>query len=285
VICIIKVAFVVLALPETVVHVGRRAPGVLPTLSAAADLIFFRNSFISRMALVFVLSGQSLAGLATVAKPYLTGYLGVDRPTGARLVFVCGCSVMSTIYLGLKPLVNRLGEVRTTQCCLGFLASLPLLYCACSEVWHVFVLAAVFSGPMVLQFPVITAIKSNLVNEEEQGLMQGALASFRVLAEAVAGAFFGAYYSYSTHGGTEKDRTKAFPPFVLASFLGGCSLLLACTLPDRPPPPMPKSSERSVLLPGETLADGSYSTMPGTSHSQPPANPQDSQDQDVALRT
>lgn len=218
------------------------------------------------MALVFVLSGQALVGLITVAKPYLTSYLGVNRPVGARIAFVSGTSVVISIIVGLKPLVARYGEVRAMQICLGFLAALPLVYCACSEVWHIFVLVALFSGPMVLQFPIITAIKSNLVNEEEQGLMQGTLASFRVFAEAIAGALFSAFYNHSTAGGSSSDRTQAFPPFVLASALGAMALLVACTLPERPPPPLPKAREDvPVLLGGEVVIGSSqYSTVQGS---------------------
>merc|ERR1719174_2334642 len=91
-----------------------------------------------------------------------------------------------------------LGDVRTYQMCLLGVAAKPALLCFCSEPWHVMVAVPPLVGFTFLQVPIISAIKSNLVSDSEQGLVQGALASLVNMASAVAAPIFGWLYNSCT---------------------------------------------------------------------------------------
>jgi len=234
--CVGKVAFVYIFFPET----ARLATdwdwphSPWDTITAAVDLLG-RNHFIFRMVLVLVVSGLSAAGVGTVLPPYLTAYLGVDKAVGVELVIIGGLSVVVALAFGLRPLLAHLSEVRALQVCMAAATVFPALLAGCSDVWHVFVLTAVFAGPIVLQFPIIAGIKSNLVDDEDQGLLQGALASIRVAAVAVSHLFFGWFYRYATSNGAASSRTAALPPLLVAVALSALALVVASTLPEELP--------------------------------------------------
>jgi len=236
--CAAKLAFAFATMPETAPLdlPCRRAQGPTAAIRDAYAL-FRRNAFISRMAVVMVTSGISAAGLSTILAPYITAYLGVTKLEAARLMATSGFSVLVCLALLLRPLVIAFGEVGALRAILAIAAVYPALLARCSEVRQLFAIMALLAGPMGLLFPVISAIKSNLVGEEDQGLLQGAIASARVFAVAMSHMFFGWFYHYETNGGEVRSRAVASLPLLGTALLGLLALLAAHGLPEQPPPP------------------------------------------------
>jgi len=243
---VLHIVFVTFFFPETspMSASSKKALGLVSVLRSMAR-VFGSSSFILRMVYVLVLSGLALAGLGTLLVPYATGYLGMDRKMGAGFAFLSGTAVLSTLALGLKPMLERLGEVGTMRVSLAASVAYPLLVPLCKDALHFMVLTAVFMGPMAMQFPVISAIKSNLVGKDDQGVVQGALAAIRVLAVAVADAFFGWLYRHVTDGGAAPSPSAVCTPIFTTAGLSALAFLVACTLPTELPPPAPSSSSSS----------------------------------------
>jgi len=228
-----KVAFVFTCFPETaplVKKVEEQRSGLL-SVGGQAFAIIRRNGFISRMVFVLIVSGFGSAGSHTIGSSYFTAYMSMERSEITALVFVAGLSLAITLAGIMGPLTRKLGDIQTMQFSLAISAVTPLGIIASSEKWQLFVLFFFLTGPGFLQVPLISAIKSNLVGEHEQGLVQGVLAAVRVIAVAVADAFFGWFYREATDHGRSSSRTSAFGPYLLVATLGLFALGIACTLP------------------------------------------------------
>jgi len=264
--CAVKLAFAFVTMPETAPLdlPYRRAQGPTAAIRDAYAL-FRRNAFLSGMAVVMVTSGVSTTGLSTILAPYITAYLGVTKLEAARLMATSGFSVLVCLALLLRPLVIAFGEVGALRATLATVAVYPALLARCSEVWQLFAIMALLGGPMGLLFPVISAIKSNLVSEEDQGLLQGAIAAARAFAVAMSHMFFGWFYHYETNGGEVKSRAVASLPLLGTALLGLLALLAAHGLPEQPPPPARRRRVRAKgstdLHEAITAAAASYSAV------------------------
>eukprot|EP00928_Gymnodinium_smaydae_P089477 TRINITY_DN73433_c0_g1_i1.p1 TRINITY_DN73433_c0_g1~~TRINITY_DN73433_c0_g1_i1.p1 ORF type:complete len:504 (+),score=105.87 TRINITY_DN73433_c0_g1_i1:147-1658(+) len=240
-----KLLFYFTLFPETMKGAAspeaRRRQGPVGALRAAL-LTVSRNSFILRMAVVAVIGGISSVGTGLVVQPYLTSYIGMQRQDMAALFAVIIFSVILTLGVLAKPLTSLGGDVRTYQASLFVVSLLPAILCVCSEPWHVMVALGLTMGPVTLQIPIISAIKSNLVNDAEQGLIQGALAALVNAASTVASPLFGWLYNACTEGGAAPSRTAAFLPLLVASATGLLAFLVSLSLP--PEVPKPGSSEQ-----------------------------------------
>lgn len=235
--CAIKVVFVLIVFPETVKKANLEAPlpGIREVFSGAKELLL-RNSFIMKMAIILIFSGLSAAGLGTLSPSYFTAYMGVKKLEGTQLMVTAGVSVALALVFLLPCLGDSLGEVGTMRVSLIASVLFPAWLILCTKLWEVFVLIFVLAGLMFLSFPTISGIKSNLVNDDEQGLLQGALAAMRVLAEAAAYFFFGWLYFYSTDGG-KAPRSSTFIPFCLCAGLAAVATIIAFQLPGQLPQP------------------------------------------------
>mmetsp|Transcript_31770 Transcript_31770/g.73755 ORF Transcript_31770/g.73755 Transcript_31770/m.73755 type:complete len:469 (+) Transcript_31770:62-1468(+) len=241
----VKLFFYFAFFPETLAaptsQAMRQRQGPVGALRAALQVLT-ANAFIFRMACTAAIGSVSTMGTGLVAQAYLTAYIGMRRQELAELSVVMGASVVVTVTGLARPLVECFGDVRTYQLSLIGVAVLPAGFCLCSEPWHVMLLCGLFTGPMILQFPTVTAIKSNLVGDAEQGLMQGALASLLNAASAAAALGFGWMYSVCTEGGTVASRQSAFLPLLVASLIGAASFLVSLSLPKQVPPPVSLSA-------------------------------------------
>jgi len=199
------------------------------------------------MACIALIGGVSSVGTGLVVQPYLTSFIGMKRQEMSGLFAVIITSVLVTLGLVAKPLTTYCGDVRTYQLCLLCVALMPAGLCLCAEPCHVMVLMGLLMGPVVLQIPIISAIKSNLVSDEEQGLVQGALAALVNMASALAAPIFGWAYNFCTHGGAAHSRNAAFPPMLVASGVGVAAFLVSLSLP------------LQVPLPDAILSDNGFS--------------------------
>lgn len=256
-----ETAYIFFAFPETAPKATGSSP--MPSLCSMFRTgvdVFSINSFMSRMACVLALCGLSGAGLHSVLTPYMTSYLGFTKKSGVALVAVCGLAVALTLGLLMKPVVAFLGEVRAMRLSLVFSAAYPLLVPLCAQAVEFTVLTVIFVGPIMLQFPVINAIKSNLVGADRQGVVQGALAAVRVIAVAFADVVFGWFYRQATSGGAAENKSAALPPLLAVAGLSFLALAVACTLPDEVPiPEAGHDEEVSVELQRAPCSAGSGS--------------------------
>lgn len=234
----LKVAYLLLVFPETLPDESKKAikssGGRKPFLSTVVSSfqILTRNSFISRMALLLSLSGLGGAGYGIVMSPFMTGYLGFTRIDQMYLGIASFASVIFTFLFVSPPLTKCVGEVRTLQVGLVASVAFPLCVAKCSKVWHLVALMGFFAGPIFLQIPVISAIKSNLVGKDEQGIMQGTIAAVGRTMSAVGFLFFGWLYKDATGGGQARSELLqgSYLCFLVISCFSLTSLILACSL-------------------------------------------------------
>lgn len=240
--CFVRLAYVWCILPETMVtgqtdsQRPSRAPGLCSILRQAMQVVTL-NSFTTNMVILLSLSGLANAGFGASMSPYMTGYMGITRAQGAFMFLLAGALAVTFLGLAMKPLVARIGEINALRLSSAFSAAFGLLVPLCQQVWIFMALCILCIGPIVLQFPIITAIKSNLVGEDKQGIVQGTLSAFRVLSVAIGHAFFGWFYRLCTDGGAAPNKSAAFPPILLAASLAILAFAQACSLPEEIPLP------------------------------------------------
>ena len=100
------------------------------------------------------------------------------------------------------------------------------------------------TGPGLAFVPLINGLKSNLCTKEEQGKVQGLVASIRQLAVGIADACFGTLYHHLTNGG--KDTAGARVALWLLFGITAASTGLAWTLPTQYPKPESEDQKQEV---------------------------------------
>eukprot|EP00747_Dinoflagellata_sp_TGD_P135234 gnl/TRDRNA2_/TRDRNA2_175434_c2_seq2.p1 gnl/TRDRNA2_/TRDRNA2_175434_c2~~gnl/TRDRNA2_/TRDRNA2_175434_c2_seq2.p1 ORF type:complete len:423 (+),score=37.84 gnl/TRDRNA2_/TRDRNA2_175434_c2_seq2:156-1271(+) len=239
----LKLVYLFCVFPETATRtsiadegsaVGRQ--GICSTISFAFHVLT-RHSFIFRMALVLTISGLASSGYAIIMQPFMIGYLGFSRMQLLSILSVAGTSMILTFLFLLGPLVARVGDVRVLQISLFAAAVFPAICARCSELWQMLVLVGLLAGPLALIIPVVSAIKSNLVSADEQGLVQGAIASIGKATATFGFLFFGWLFRCVTENGKMKSQSAILLPFLFVSGINAAALILAGTLATVPPPP------------------------------------------------
>jgi MFS family permease len=156
--------------------------------------IVLKSPFIYRMTLVLIFSGLSATGFHNTFVPYLAAYLGFNQHTNGLLLLAGGISIVVSFTFAMRPLIAAYGEIGTTRL---LLALKVVFYVLCTASWtatQVFLVHIFLLGPVVLLIPIMATIQSNLVDDEEQGRMQGILTAVKVLATAVGEIFFTWFY-------------------------------------------------------------------------------------------
>jgi len=255
---VMKLMFVYTVLPESSLSMsGEQELKDVFSTPVVALRVFLRHGFIFRMAFVLVFSSLGFAGVNTVLAPYLTAYLSLTRAEGSGLLLSSVVSGAFGLAIGVGPLVANFGEIGALQACLALATAFPLLLVACTTPGQVCFLASILGAPLFMLAPIISGIKSNLVTQDEQGLVQGGLACIANLATAIADVMFGFLYMYATEHGTTKSRSSVFPLFFICASLTGASWLLALSLPRRLPPPLAWSSKvAGVSIVAPLLGEG-----------------------------
>lgn len=246
-----KTAYVMLVFPETV---PLRADSTVEGCGCgfrgpiAALRVMARDSVIFRMLLVIVFTSFQGGGFGAVLPSFLTGDMGMTRPVVIGLFCAGACSV--ALWFGLlRAVVPRYGEAAVLRASLSAAVVCPACLAFCSEVWQVFVVFVLLLGPVIIQAPIISAIKSNLVADNERGLIQGVLVGISNVASGLSMAVFGLLYQYEAGGSAAASgQNIARRPLLGVACVGACALALACSLPQRLQYPQHAKSE-----PGEPL--------------------------------
>lgn len=236
---VLKLLYLFIAFPETapVAASAQERSSSFLEVARVTFRVLTRNSFIFRMSAILALFGLGGSGYAVLGPLYMNGYVGVKRSDSLVLALVAGASVLAMFAVALGPLVARLGEVRVLQISMVASTVFPLLWPACTEVWHLCVLFGLFSGPLMLSVPVVISIKGKLVAGDELGLVQGAMASISKLMATLGLAFFGWLAGYATDGGQVKSTGAFYMPMSFVAGFNLAALLLSASLPTSLPPP------------------------------------------------
>ncbi|CAE7202805.1 tyr-3 [Symbiodinium natans] len=176
---IAKLVYLFLVFPETARKAERAStvePNPLRTMTSACSLLA-KNAFAKRLACVLVFTGIGSAGYGVVLPPFMMGYLGYTRKDKLVLMCIAAASALVAFACLMGPLVRAFGQVRTLQFCLIASACVPLLTAACQDQLQLDVLTPLLVSPTVLAIPLFSALKSAVVSSQEQGLIQGAVAS------------------------------------------------------------------------------------------------------------
>eukprot|EP00929_Paragymnodinium_shiwhaense_P039985 TRINITY_DN20918_c0_g1_i1.p1 TRINITY_DN20918_c0_g1~~TRINITY_DN20918_c0_g1_i1.p1 ORF type:complete len:506 (-),score=72.09 TRINITY_DN20918_c0_g1_i1:443-1960(-) len=215
---------------------GKSSPS--PSFFAAvgpAYRVLTRNSFIIRVATVLVLSGLAASGYNIVMSPWLTGYLGFKREDTFVLFVGATSSVLIWFAAPLGWLVRAFGDIRV-MCFSQFVATLfPVACSLCSTQLGFVLVASALAGPLMLIVPVVTAIKSNLVEDSEQGCIQGFVASVGKATMIVGYLAFSYLFRVTSNAGQLAGSAAVQTPFYAIAGINSIALLVCCSLPPRTP--------------------------------------------------
>lgn len=242
---IIKLAYLHYIFPETNVSRIKATSWDAAIAPCTAFAILSRHSFIFRMTLIVTFSGLSQAGLNTILMPYLTAYLGFKRSDFLPLMLVCVPAGVVAYAGYLRPLIENAGQVITLRICLVLAVAFPVLCLGCNSALGFIIVCSIVSGPMAMLSPTVSGIKGSLVSQEEQGVVQGAIAAITNLACGICDVLFGWFWVQVTAGGTRVEKSATAPVFLLSSALAFVALCLACWLPTQ----IPQAPSRQMLMP------------------------------------
>ncbi|CAL1160170.1 unnamed protein product [Cladocopium goreaui] len=153
--------------------------------------ILARNQLFVQLSTLVVGSTFIGTGFQRVSSSFLQKYIRWPKSCN-NLAFIIGCS-SSIIWAGggLSITHRAMGDVGSLGLALWAGALYMLCFACVTQQWQVYILNAVLLGPQALAFPAISAIKSRLVAEHEQGLLQGALTTGKSIAECIGPILFG----------------------------------------------------------------------------------------------
>eukprot|EP00434_Breviolum_minutum_P003856 symbB.v1.2.003391.t1/scaffold190.1/size276550/16 len=230
----ILLPYLVCFLPETLPVSKRQA---LQWRAAAPGLglsILARNQLFVQLSTLVIGSTFIGTGFQRVSASFLQKYIRWPKSSNNLAIILGGTSSILWSGVGLSITHKLMGDVGS----LGFALWAGAMYMLCfafiTQSWQVYVLNAVLLGPQALSFPAISAIKSRLVDEHEQGLLQGALTTGKSIAECIGPILFGFLFeafSGHSHGNSEpSDNQFASRIPILIAFLLCLPLLCLCAM-------------------------------------------------------
>eukprot|EP00929_Paragymnodinium_shiwhaense_P114116 TRINITY_DN82432_c0_g1_i1.p1 TRINITY_DN82432_c0_g1~~TRINITY_DN82432_c0_g1_i1.p1 ORF type:complete len:534 (-),score=56.25 TRINITY_DN82432_c0_g1_i1:195-1745(-) len=236
----LKLVYMFAVFPETSQSrpdLVKKAPAVPGFFSAVlpAFKVLTRNSFITRVAAVLILAGLGGSGYHIIMTPWLTGYLGFKKEDMFPLFLGTIASVLLWFAVPLGCMVRHFGDVKVL--CFSCLVAvvLPVACTLCTTQLQVIALATTLAGPAMLFAPVVTAIKSNLVEDSEQGLIQGFVASIGKATMIVGYLLFSYLFRISSDGGQKTGSAAVRLPFFAIAAVNVVAFLVCSSLPARTP--------------------------------------------------
>jgi MFS transporter, DHA1 family, tetracycline resistance protein len=209
----------------------RAAPGPLDALLSlrrSAALLGSRDLFV-KLALCMAVASIVSESVQDLLVQYLQLVAGfTTRDQGTLFVVIGACNLLVQGVL-LPPLARRFGEVALLRGGLLLSAVEHVMLSMVTSKQQA--LAAVAVGSFAgVAWPAVGAVKANNCRPDEQGLVQGALASLRALATGIGPLFFAALYRACATA----DAPLGFRPglvFWAAAALTMAAVGVACTLP------------------------------------------------------
>ncbi|GAX21935.1 hypothetical protein FisN_40Hu015 [Fistulifera solaris] len=164
------------------------------------ELTILKRTFLFRMlsSLAFF-SGMVSSADYTLLVYYLQEHLSFTDTDIANLYVLMGGLGILVQSVGLKALLENVGEQRTISISFAFGAVHSLLYGLAQDKLTIFVAMALGTG-VTMAFPTISALKANNVTESEQGRIQGALYSVQAIASGLGPTVMRQIYGWSQTG-------------------------------------------------------------------------------------
>merc|ERR1719215_176229 len=179
--------------------------------------ILNRASFFRNLAFLAFFSGLAVSGDRGLLIYYVQDQLNFNNTDIAKLFLILGFLGIAVQAGLLGPLTRTIGEKNVVIICFTSGAIHNVMYGLASTKNTIF-FAVIFSTFSGLSYPTISAIKSNNVDESEQGRIQGALYSIASLAAALGPLSLRSVYW--------KTKDTDFPGLM---FMFGASLYLIAT--------------------------------------------------------
>src|SRR5438132_1943224 len=178
--------FGLLVMPESLKPENRRAVNVAQMNPVGAFRAVWRYRAVAAILPIFVAAQLAQQGLQIVWVPYTTYRYdwGVGQ-VGASLAIVGLFFALSQGAL-VRPVVGRLGEMGTLVGSLAVAVIGMLLFGLASQGWMMYAVTALYCAGLGLLNPAVQGLMSRSVPANEQGLLQGAMASV-MTATAIVG--------------------------------------------------------------------------------------------------
>eukprot|EP00559_Dactyliosolen_fragilissimus_P009468 CAMPEP_0184860354 /NCGR_PEP_ID=MMETSP0580-20130426/5254_1 /TAXON_ID=1118495 /ORGANISM="Dactyliosolen fragilissimus" /LENGTH=389 /DNA_ID=CAMNT_0027357423 /DNA_START=426 /DNA_END=1595 /DNA_ORIENTATION=+ len=188
--------------------------------------ILNRDTFFRLLSALAFFSGMSTSADQTLLLYYVEDRLGFNDRDVATLFMILGILGIFVQGVVLKQLTDCLREKRVVVLAFAFGALHNTLYAFAESKRTIFVGVAV--GTLTgMSFPTISAMKSNNVEEHEQGRIQGALYALSSLAGAIGPILLRSVYSKT------KDTKYPGSFFMVATLFYTLATFFATALPKK----------------------------------------------------
>ena len=216
---VINIVICLIALPESLPSDRRRRVTLAQANPIAALRLLVRTPLLTAMAAAFLLTNVANHALYSTWVFSTTTRFGWSSVTTGIVFAVMGMAFAVAQGLAVGPTVKRLGERRSILLGLTVSVAAFAAYAVAPEGWMIYVVIAVSAFGAVDE-PAIQSLLSQAVGADEQGALQGALASVMGLA-AVLGPLVGS----TTFGYFVSDAAPVYLPG--APFAAGAVLIVA----------------------------------------------------------
>jgi len=217
--------FGLLVMPESLKPENRRAINVAQMNPVGALRAVWRYRAVAAMVPVFLAVQIAQQGLQSVWVPYTTYRYGWGvGQVGASLAVVGLLFAFSQGVL-VRPVVARLGELRTLMVALSVAVLGMVLFGLASEGWMMYAVTALYCLGLGLLNPAMQGLMSRAVAPNEQGLLQGAVASVMTGTAIVGPPIANGLFAVSISSAVPVQLPGA--PFFLGSLLCLTALWLA----------------------------------------------------------
>lgn len=181
--------------------------------------IMCRNRLLTGFTLVLICYSATSGVILSLGPSYVVKYLNFAASDNVinSLITQIASTIWLSIFLG--KISNWFGDgavlLLGTWCFLLY----TILFAFCNEKWHLYLLNSVFVGPSSLTIPGIAVLKSKLVDDHEQGVLQGALTTVGLVVSTIFGPIFsGLFLVY--------NRSNVWTPFSGALIILGSLFLI-----------------------------------------------------------
>mmetsp|Transcript_38957 Transcript_38957/g.90295 ORF Transcript_38957/g.90295 Transcript_38957/m.90295 type:complete len:462 (-) Transcript_38957:57-1442(-) len=182
-------------LGESLPQAKRKRLKAGPLLPIAGLSILVRNAQLFLLSVIFFTSSFVGAGIDRVGSSYLQKYLAWNK-TEQYVVSILG-QVSTLLWVGcalqrINAAVGEVGLLRVGQVA-GLVHAVAMYFMR--TPFEVYAVRSVTVGAMALAFPATAALKGGLVEEHEQGHVQGAVQTAKSVAAGLGPVVFGAVFN------------------------------------------------------------------------------------------
>jgi DHA1 family tetracycline resistance protein-like MFS transporter len=217
--------FGLLVMPESLKPENRRAVDWSQTNPLGALRAIWRFRGVGLLIPVFVAAQLAQQGLQSVWVPYTTYRYNWSVGDVGLSLAVVGLLFMISQGVLVGPVVARFGEQRTLVGSLIVAVAAMVLFGLASQGWMMYAVTAVYCLGLGLMNPAVQGMMSRAVPANQQGLLQGAMASVMtataIVAPPLTNGLFAVFIS------PQAPLVVPGAPFFLGSILCLAALVLA----------------------------------------------------------